>query len=82
MSEMIDLGAGFLKKCINCGHLLWQEWGGDWQHFTRHYHSHGYPYTSQRCRVGHIVDGFRREEGCICENPIPKLISEGVKTNV
>lgn len=46
------------STCKNCGHWLYIS-GQTVEHFTRHYHSFGYPYTSVRCYA----------DGCFCIKP-------------
>ena len=48
--------------CKNCSHLLMNVYGDRFEHFTRHYHPSGYPYTTIYCYA----------PGCECTNPIPK----------
>jgi len=82
MERIVSEDSTGVVECVNCGHLLWRSYKHQpWEHFTRNYHRHGYPYTTVRCRAGHLVDGFKRKEGCKCENPQPKLTISTIRGN-
>ena len=35
-------------RCKNCGHLIYYQ-NDHWEHWTRAYRPHGYPYTTMKC---------------------------------
>lgn len=58
--------------CKHCGHALYEAFG-KYEHYTRLYHPHSYPFSSKECYFGHKVDGFTRYEGCKCTDPEPMI---------
>lgn len=52
------------KPCKNCGHLLYFDPStNQLHHFTRSFHSWGYPYSNLKCYFGN------RENHCGCMSP-------------
>ena len=52
--------------CSNCGHLLYYAGSAyGWEHFTRYYRSHGFPYST----VGCFAPGCR----CCAAEPVEVL---------
>lgn len=65
--------------CKNCGHEIYYQFK-QWDHFTRVYKPHGFPYTTTKCyapgeqEYGPIIElPNKRKTCCGCENPEPKL---------
>ncbi len=64
--------------CLNCGHALYVDPSRqELHHFTRSFHSWGYPYSDKKCYAG------TRGNWCGCDEPksalkqIPKIRVNG-----
>ena len=49
LEEIKNLQVGDTATCKNCGHLIYFQYPGQWEHYTRAYRPHGLPYTSLMC---------------------------------
>ncbi|GAI02959.1 unnamed protein product [marine sediment metagenome] len=45
---------GMVGVCTNCHHLIYYQ-NGEWEHYTRSYKPHGYPYTTKKCYASRKV---------------------------
>lgn len=61
-------------KCKNCGHRIYYQYD-KWEHFTRYYKPHGYPYTTIKCHANVTDPDWAQKQGgpttCRCESPKP-----------
>ena len=62
-----------MVKCKNCNHQLWQLSDMSFEHYTRYYFSHGYPYSTKICYEGNKPND--RTNTCYCDNPEPITIT-------
>jgi hypothetical protein len=67
INPTMRLDAEFMTKlmtCFNCKHQLYYDPSTkSLHHYTRAFHSHGYPYSNKKCYYG------KQGEHCGCMNP-------------
>jgi len=78
---------GSRNKCINCGHEIYYL-NDHWEHNTRYYKAHGFPFTTKTCYAKgdvpyggytYLEDGSMvRPTCCGCEAPEPKYPNDGL----
>ena len=49
LEEIENPKVGDVATCKNCGHLIYFQYTGRWEHYTRYYRAWGAPYTSIKC---------------------------------